>query len=75
MVLSGNNESSVKEAGTRLRKMFLDALDDIDRIKEIAEVCRDFETKYYSTADDIKRQFVLYCLISEIDKMRKNEEV
>ena len=69
MVLSGNSESSVKEAGTRLRKMFLDSLEDIDRIREIATVCRDFETKYYSTADDIKKQLVLYCLISELDKM------
>ena len=70
MLLRGNSESSVKEAGGRLRKSFVDAFDDEEMLMKIADICRDYESMYYSTADDIKKQLLLYRFVSEFDKIK-----
>ena len=73
MLLRGNSESSVKEAGGRLRKAFVDAFDDEEMLMKIADICRDYESMYYSTADDIKKQLLLYRFVSEFDKIKNNK--
>ncbi|MCR5324052.1 MAG: hypothetical protein K6E85_12360 [Lachnospiraceae bacterium] len=69
MILSGNNEKPVKEAGTRLRKKFVGAFEDPEMIIKLAAVCRDAETKYYSTTDDIRKQLLLYRFVADVDKI------
>lgn len=64
--MSKSTDSSVKKAGSRLREIFTEAFEDPEKINKLVNLCREYETKYYSTADEIKKQLVLYCLASEI---------
>ena len=68
-ILGSNQETPVKEASKRLNKMLVDTGGDESAVEKLISLCRNFEMKYYSTADGIKKQMVLYCFIAEADKL------
>ena len=68
-ILGSNSETSVKLAGTKLKKMLMDAFNDPVTVGKLVSLSRDFHAKFYSTSNDIKKQMVLYCFVSEMNKI------
>ncbi len=68
-ILNGYSERSIKEAGKKLQSKLVEASEDADTIYKLIDLCRDYQSKYLSTLDTIKKQMVLYCFISDFGKM------
>ncbi|MCR5329774.1 MAG: hypothetical protein K6E62_01110 [Lachnospiraceae bacterium] len=65
-ILSRDSDRSVQKGADRLRELLMGSAEDPEKIDKLTAACRECQTKYYSTVDDIKRQMVLYCFVSEL---------
>ena len=69
-ILESNPESNIKSTGLKLHRMLTGAFSDEEAIQKLVKICRDYESKLYSTSDGVKKQLVLYCFVADLDKLQ-----